>query len=138
MKCIVRHHLIKLANQHFVSTFWTQKFKFMRHDRKLSLFLSPPTHTARESLLAGYGLVPHHLSLIRSSVFCTVIFIFYVLSTCGFLLVPFVSFFSSLGFTVFNRVDLLSRHCSVVNLHYTRFLVYAPLHYNCFVYLVLP
>ena len=26
----------------------------MRHDRKLSLFLSPPTHTTRESLLAGY------------------------------------------------------------------------------------
>ena len=29
------------------------EFEFMRHDRNLSLFLSPPTHTARESLPAG-------------------------------------------------------------------------------------
>ena len=32
----------------------------MRHDRKLSLFLSPPTHTARESLLAGYKEPTHY------------------------------------------------------------------------------
>ena len=35
-KEISRHHQIKLANQHFVSTFWMLKFRVLRHDYNLS------------------------------------------------------------------------------------------------------
>ena len=54
----LRHHPVISANHHFASNFWTQKFKLMRHECKLSFypFLPHPLPPPRESFLAGYCL----------------------------------------------------------------------------------
>ena len=66
VKGIVRHHLIESANQHFASTFWTQIFKFMGHDRKLSLLPHPPPpgapeHRERACTQANYTIISYAL-----------------------------------------------------------------------------